>query len=465
MAPRKGPSGRRDVLKGIAAGGMTLLAGCGASEDDQSNGGDDSSSSGDGSSDGSEGTGSGSDGDGSGSDGDSGQTEEVESQTEEVESRTIQTGILMGVSGPLAESGAFIRDSAQACAQYIDETSDTFTIESQFADTALDSNQAISEANSMINQGAPMILGAIASSVTLQVANNVAIPNDIVVCSPASTTPRLTDLEDNDTVYRTALSDGIQGNVIAEVGRNQLDGQTAAVMGQNDAYGQGLGETFASAWEQRGGTVEETVFFEAEQSSYSSQLSTALASQPDVLMVVTFSASAVQLFRDYYSDFSEDFTDVLVTSGLREGKLPEDVGQPMNNVWGVAPISQGPSFDTLQQEFEERVGEGVNQAFVPQSWDAMAILALANAAAGENNGSAIKEEMRNVANSPGTEITADNLAEGLEMAARGEEINYQGASGEITLDENGDVAEGMFELWRFQGGNIEAVEEVDFSSN
>jgi hypothetical protein len=89
---------------------------------------------------------------------------------------------------------------------------------------------------------------------------------------------------------------------------------------------------------------------------------------------------------------------------------------------------------------------------------------LANAAAGENSGPAIRDQMMNVANGPGTEVTAESLPMGLEMAANGEEVNYQGASGAITFDDAGDVAAATYELYRYMEGGLETVEEIQYEA-
>lgn len=461
MASDRDPSRRRDVLKGLAAGGVTFLAGCGSSSEDGGDGGSGSDGGSGGDGDGGSGSDGGSDG-GDGDDMDGGDGDDGTATSAGVESRTIRTGILAAVSGPLSQAGPPIRDGMQAAANFIDENSDTFSVEHQFADTATDPNQGISQANSLVDQGFPMVAGAIASSVTIQAATNVFVPNEVVVCSPTATSPELTTLDDNGYVFRTVGTDALQGQAMAQLGRDRLDGETAVVVAQNDAYGQGIAGAFADSWEARGGTIQRQVAFEVDQSSYSSQWSQALQDQPDVTAVVTFPESGIQLFRDYYADFSQEFTDMVAANGIRLDSLPNDIGNSMRNVRGVSPVAQGPSRDFFEQQYTQRVGSVEGKPFVSNSWDAMVLLCLANAAAGENSGPAIRDQVRNVANGPGAEIAGEGIIDGLEMAARGEEINYQGAAGPVTLDENGDVTTVNFEIWRFQQDGSETVGNLDF---
>ena len=85
-----------------------------------------------------------------------------------------------------------------------------------------------------------------------------------------------------------------------------------------------------------------------------------------------------------------------------------------------------------------------------------------DAAAGDNSGEAIRDQMRNIANPEGTEVTPDNFVEGVRMAANGEEINYQGASSTVNFDENGDPASAAYAIWEFDGDATADIEVQNF---
>ncbi len=378
-------------------------------------------------------------------------------------SRTIRMGILMGVTGGLENLGPPIRDAAQLAAQYMNEESDTFEIDARFEDTQTNPTNGISAAESLVNAGYPMIAGALSSEVTIQVANSVTIPNEIVQCSPASTSPTISTLEDNDFIYRTPPTDALQGQVMAQVAQERMGSSTTATLFLNNDYGQLLAEEYAGAFRNMGGTVQAEVSFEPERNSYTSELSQALADQPDVLMIVGYPASGNQIFRDFYSDFGTEFADILVPDGLKDPDLPGDVGNDMANVMGTAPLAAGPGRDFFSSMYQDEYGSEPG-VFTSQSFDAAAILCLANAAAGENDGAAVRDEMSNVANPEGTEVTPENLAEGLEMAASGEEINYQGASSATDFDENGDMKAVTYELFAYGSDGLTQEDTISFTA-
>ncbi|RLM52898.1 ABC transporter substrate-binding protein, partial [Halorubrum sp. Atlit-26R] len=115
---------------------------------------------------------------------------------------TISMGILMGVTGGLSEVGPAIRDAAELAVKQVRDADNGFAVDTQFENTETKPSRGVSGAEALVNAGYPMICGGLASSVTLQVAENVAIPNQTVMCSPSATSPDVSSLEDNDFVYR-----------------------------------------------------------------------------------------------------------------------------------------------------------------------------------------------------------------------------------------------------------------------
>jgi ABC-type branched-subunit amino acid transport system substrate-binding protein len=402
---------RRDVLKAVGASGTIALAGCA--------------------------------GNGGGGDG----------------GRTLSQGILMPLSGGLGNLGQPIRDGATLPITLLEGNTE-FTIDSQVEDTQTDPNAGQTAASSLVDAGYPAVTGAAGSEITIQVAENVFIPNGVVACSPASTSPAITDLDDNNLIWRTPPTDALQGQVLAQVASENIGASTAATLYVNNSYGQLLSESFASAY---GGTVQNQVSFPKGASSYSSQLSQALSDDPGVVIVIGYPESGVQLFRDYYSGY-EGTTPFLVTDGLRDSALPSDVGNAMSNVQGTAPLAAGPGKEFFTTEYQNAY-DSEPGVFTSQAFDATAVCLLANAAAGENNGTAIAGQMQAVANPGGEEVTPSTLADGLAMAAEGTEIQYKGASSAVDFDENGDLKAATYELFGFEdGGGVETVEEISFSA-
>jgi ABC-type branched-subunit amino acid transport system substrate-binding protein len=183
---------------------------------------------------------------------------------------------------------------------------------------------------------------------------------------------------------------------------------------------------------------------------------------PDGLVVIGYPESGIQLFRDYYSQ-TDGSQSILIPDGLRDGALPAQVGNPMENVTGTAPAAGGPNQEAFNDLFQEEYGSAPG-VFTSQSFDSAAIGILANAAAGENSGPAVKDQMRRIANPGGMEVGPQNLVEGVEAAANGEDVNYQGASSATNFDENGDPASAAYDIWEFDGVDSQSTTAVETQS-
>ncbi|WP_178917442.1 ABC transporter substrate-binding protein [Natronomonas gomsonensis] len=406
---------RRDVLKGAGAAGLAGLAGC-LGGNGNGNGGS---------------------------------------------AETIQYGILMPETGDLGDLGVTIRDGARLVSRQLEGEVD-FEFDTATRDTQTDPQTGLSEAEDLINEGYPAVVGPAASNVNLQVTESVFIPNEVVGISPSSTAPAVTDLDDNDFIFRTCPSDALQGQVMANVALDNRGASTSATLYLNDDYGQALEEEYVAAFEDGGGEVTAQVSFEPEQSSYSSQLGEALGDDPDVLMVVGFPQSGIQLFRDYYSEYDTG-AEILVPDGLRSSSLPDEVDNPMNNVYGTSPSSQGPGADAFASAYEEEWGNPP-EVFNGQAYDAAAVITLARVAAGENSGTGIRDSLRDVANPDGDNYGPGDLADAVSAVADGDAIDYQGASSSVDFDDNGDMRAVFYEIFKYEEGDIEALDTIEFEA-
>lgn len=115
------------------------------------------------------------------------------------------------------------------------------------------------------------------------------------------------------------------------------------------------------------------------------------------------------------------------------------------------PRVTGPAYEEFKAAYSDAYGEDPT-TFCSNTYDAVNIVALAIQEAGTvTDGSIIKQHVFAVANPPGVEV--DNVARALELLRQDNEINYQGASGEITFDDVGDVF-GKYCKWSIENGDV-----------
>lgn len=306
------------------------------------------------------------------------------------------------------------------------------------------------------------IIGPMGSGITIAVANAVTIPAGVPVISPSSTAPAISDLADNDTVFRTAVPDGLQGAVLARLVR-EAGIERAAVIAINNDYGRGLSGSFSAAFTRRGGTVTGSQNFEENRPSYRAELQTlARTGNPQALVLVGYPASGGNtiLRNSLENGF---FQRHILTDGMRDQSVVDQVGAAaLEGTFGTGPGSAAAPARRAAYEAAFRAANPTldpGAAFVAQSYDAAMVVALAIQAANSTERGAIRAAFRAVANAPGEEVGPGEFARARTLLAAGTAINYEGASGPIEFNATGD-AQGRIEHFAVRGGRIVSVAQL-----
>jgi len=311
-------------------------------------------------------------------------------------------------------------------------------------------------------ENVPVIIGPMASGITIAVANAVTIPAGVPIISPSATAPAVSDLADNDTVFRTAVPDGLQGAVLGRITKARGIDRVAVIAINND-YGRGLAGAFQRGFERHGGSVTAVQNFEADRPSYRAELQTlAGRGNPQALVVIAYPGSGgITILRNAIENAF--FTRFILTDGMRDQSVVQAVGaQPMEGTFGTAPGSAAtPERRAAYVQAFQRMHPGLdpNAAFVGQAYDAVYVAALAMQKAGRVDRAAIRAHLREVANPPGEVVGPGEWRRARDLIAAGRAIDYEGASGPVNFNETGD-AEGKIEVWAVREGRITTVETV-----
>jgi ABC-type branched-subunit amino acid transport system substrate-binding protein len=127
-------------------------------------------------------------------------------------------------------------------------------------------------------------------------------------------------------------------------------------------------------------------------------------------------------------------------------------------MYGTAPgMAVGEAFFRFSSDFEAGYGELPKSPFIANAYDATAVVGLAIEAARVKSLALTSENIRNqlraVANPPGAFVGPGEFVKAFELLKAGQKINYEGASGSVDFDKNGDVV-APIEIWRFNDGKI-----------
>ncbi|MGF1480305.1 MAG: ABC transporter substrate-binding protein [Cyanophyceae cyanobacterium] len=312
------------------------------------------------------------------------------------------------------------------------------------------------------------VVGAFASSVS-SAAVDVAVRNNVMMISPGSTSPvftgRAQDGEFNGYWARTAPPDTYQAQALAALANQEGFENVATVVINND-YGVGFEEEFDQAFEKAGGKIVDKsspVRYDPKATTLDSEASEAFNNSPDAVAAVLYAETGSVLLKSAYEQGLLDEVTVMLTDGVYSPDFVEQVGQTadgtsiISGALGTVPGASGDGLAEFTSVWEEETGQDVS-AFAPHSWDAAVLLMLAAEAADENTGEGIQSQIGEVANAPGQDVS--DPCEAIELVRNGEDINYQGASGNVDIDENGDVV-GSYDVWTVQDdGTLEVIDTV-----
>ncbi len=343
----------------------------------------------------------------------------------------VNVGIILGFTGPLESITPTMADGAELAFTEANATGllpGGVTINPVRADsTCIDAAAATTAAERLItSDNVVAIMGADCSGVTTAIANNVAVPNGVVMVSPSATSPALSTIEDNDFFFRTAPSDARQGEVMTDVLKDRGVTEVAITYTNND-YGKGLSDAFVQNFTAGGGTVLINEPHEDGKGDYSAEVAALAASGAEHLMVFGYvdqgGRGIIQASLD-----TGAFESFFLGDGMHGQSLIDAIGSELDGkVVGTLPSVDN---DGSRRWAEIATAAGVEPtgAFAPQSYDAGALIAMAMVKAGSADRTAIRDAILEIANAPGEVILPGDLAAGMQILADGGDVDYMGAT-------------------------------------
>jgi len=237
-------------------------------------------------------------------------------------------------------------------------------------------------------------------------------------------------------------------------------------MGTNDAYGRGLAQVFNDKFIALGGTITTNspriITPTPTATDYTLDLEAVLEVNPtpQLVYLVAYPDDGVLMVKNWQDGIpthSAAWRNVfwLFSEGLfdQTGFIDKARNAP-NNVdvhlfEGTAPAAfggiYGPTYAAFAQRYRARWGQNTT-LFDDNYYDAAALIALAAQAAGSATGAAIKSKIREVATPPGVKIFPGMWKQAFENLSKGNDIDYEGASGGVNIDLLGDPKSGYI-VW------------------
>ena len=370
----------------------------------------------------------------------------------------IKMGIILGFTGPIESLTPAMAASAELAFKEASDSGSLLggkSISVERADsTCTDSAAATSAAEVLVSNGVAAIMGADCSGVTKAIATNVAVPNGVVMISPSATSPSLTDLADNGLFFRTAPSDKRGGQVLADATKDKKIKSVAITYTNND-YGKGLADMYKLGLASHGIKVTTEISHEDGKADYTSEVATLASAGGDAVAVLGYldqgGKGIIQAALD-----SGAFDTFVLGDGMIGQSLVDAFGKDLSKSIATRPGSTGKGAGMF-----ESVARAANidpeAPYTASSYDAGALLVLAIQAGNSADRASIAKNVMDVANAPGTKIYPGELKKGLDLLAKGQKIDYEGAS-DVTFTKEGD-ATGSFLEQAVKNGKFKTIKQ------
>ena len=322
-------------------------------------------------------------------------------------------------------------------------------------DTATDPDVAPETVNRLLGEGAHVIVGAAASGVSqsfIQTLSDAQIPQ----CSPSNTSPSFSTQANADFYFRTVPPDEAVSPLVAK--RVAVDGATnVAIPARADDWGNALANLLVESLDALGVSAQ-IISYDEDATSFDPTVTAVAAMGADAVVLVSF-AEGAQIIRGLL-EAGVPPTAMYGTDGIYDRGLAELVDPSNPNVLdGFVVYAAGGS-----QEFSDRLS-GITDGDViygGQAYDCVVVLALAALAADTTGGPAIIGAIQNVTS--GGQKCFD-YAGCAALVADGADIDYDGVSGPLELDEVGDPTFGRYFVAEYIDGELAVTtsHDVDLS--
>jgi branched-chain amino acid transport system substrate-binding protein len=196
-----------------------------------------------------------------------------------------------------------------------------------------------------------------------------------------------------------------------------------------------LSDSFKKAYKAAGGKVSITAAHEDGKADYSAEVGALSASGSKHLAVFGYVDQGGKGIIQASID-ADAFSSFILADGMVGDSLLEAIGSDLDG--SIATLPGGASGSDAFVKYANSMGVKGDGPFVPESYDAAALIILAMQAAGSADRAALQSKMMMVANAPGKKVGPGELGKALKIIAAGGDVDYQGATN-VEFNDVGEV--------------------------
>ena len=401
-------------------------------------------------------------------------------------SAEVKIAALYAESGPVSEIAEAIAEAKRVAVEKINADGIGIVgrglISIDTIDTGCDSTKTEDSLNAYLKNNDPeILLGPTCSTSAVKVIQQATIPDNILTISSSASYPLLSTIEDNDLFFRTIPSDIQQSTSIANYLLSKNIREIILLYG-DDNYNSTLAQNFLKVFtEQEGIVLFNTLLTDKtliNQQFINTFVDIAIDNnQPGLVMFLHGNERTVNLLEQFVNTVLTRLQE-LETSGIFKHHYGSDsmlTNEVKDLIYSYIPIQLNKNTTIVAQatsqsseEFQTyanimlNAGVDPNSPYSAISFDTMMLSALALQHQAHNNISKedLSKSLVSVANPPGIKMGPGSWEAARALLLRGVEINYEGVSGSLDFDINGDV-EGMYSLNQVTEDNLWSVERLE----
>jgi branched-chain amino acid transport system substrate-binding protein len=302
-----------------------------------------------------------------------------------------------------------------------------------------------------------VIVGPSSSRVALGAIDTLAAAH-VVDCSPTTSAVDLGGRRDDGFFVRTIGSEALEAVALTRAmiatGRTEF-----VVLFPEDDYGRPFANEVQRSFRRLREAVT-LVSYDSTLEHFNAPTEQALAEKPGAIGVIgTGQTGANVLAALEQNGVNPLRTSVFVTDGLRTDELGTmiDPRRPAASagIQGVSPMA-APVLSTFETAFATS-SPGTPVGYASYAYDCTNLMALAAVAAGSDDGDAIQPQLAAVS-------SGGSRCQGFQACAsqlrRGRNIDLEGASGDVDLQDDGDVETAWYDLFEFDAEGHDITQRI-----
>ena len=325
--------------------------------------------------------------------------------TGKITNQIIKIGFIGPLTGEAASFGQDMRNGVELALQ----ESGRDNIKIIYEDTKLSNKEGVTVINKLIQiDGAKIIIGAEGSSVInaiLPITNS----NQALVISPSASADSLSQ---DDYFFRTLTRDSFKVDMIVDYVYNRLGKRKAAILFLNTDSTVGIKDRVIKEFERLGGKIVSSEGYELDETDFRTRLIKIKEKNPDVIFTSSYSEDFGTILKQA-REIGISQQIVIPLEMAEDPSVKEIAGEAANGVYYVYPEERNnKQAKVFKEKYKEVFGKEPG-AFSAESYDATILVIKMIEICGENT-DCIKRELLKIK-------------------------NYDGASGILSFDLNGDV--------------------------